>query len=755
MNSPRFEVNPKIVAQHLERRAYVYVRQSSPHQVERNRESGRRQYGLVECAQQLGWPKDSICVIDEDQGRSGSTPHARLGFKDLVTAVGRSEVGIVLGLEISRLARNSPDWANLMYLCRFTDTLVGDETGVYDPTNPTDRMVLGLRGQVSEMELDTSIHRMVEARWSKARRGELLTMSPTGYEVDETGQLVMTSDEAVATAIRAVFGKFDELCSARQVYLFFAEQNLLLPARQKELRSHPVVWVKPSAHRVLYILRHPVYAGAFVFGRTEVIRQLDGSDQPKVITRRARRTQWPVLIRDHHPAYISFDKFLQNQKRLDLNRSQDSQNMSGPVRAGRALLHGLVRCGKCGRQMYVAYGGRTPKWTKGTAYYGCASERGNDSYQVCQRLGGRQIDQVVLDTFLSVIEPAAIQVAILAEQRLRQDVQEVQQLWRLQIEKAQYEAERARRQYDAVEPENRVVARELERRWAVKLAELEQTRKQAEQHCAERQPLAAEQIQRIQQVGADLPHVWQAATTTEQDRKRLLRCLIAEVQLRTEETRYHVRIVWKGGEATNHEVPRLPVGAEQRTSEETVDLVRRLAAEFDDAQIARILNKQGRRGAKGHPFTQEAVRCIRRTHEIPKCPPRVARDPRQGPFTADEAAVQLGVSMTTVHRWLRDGVLPGRQATIGAPWAIVLTDEIRRRLSCGEALYGWVGVAEAARRLGLSTSHVVYLVKTGKLKAMRTKDGPRQCWKIDVSSSDCARQVQMFEQLTNGMVKES
>ena len=190
MNSPRFEVNPKIVAQHLERRAYVYVRQSSPHQVERNRESGRRQYGLVECAQQLGWPKDSICVIDEDQGRSGSTPHARLGFKDLVTAVGRSEVGIVLGLEISRLARNSPDWANLMYLCRFTDTLVGDETGVYDPTNPTDRMVLGLRGQVSEMELDTSIHRMVEARWSKARRGELLTMSPTGYEVDETGQLM-------------------------------------------------------------------------------------------------------------------------------------------------------------------------------------------------------------------------------------------------------------------------------------------------------------------------------------------------------------------------------------------------------------------------------------------------------------------------------------------------------------------------------------------------------------------------------------
>jgi DNA invertase Pin-like site-specific DNA recombinase len=306
-----------------------------------------------ECAQQLGWSKDNICVIDEDQGHSGSTPHTRLGFKDLVTAVGRSEVGIVLGLEISRLARNSPDWANLMYLCRFTDTLVGDETGVYDPTNPTDRMVLGLRGQVSEMELDTSIHRMVEARWSKARRGELLTMSPTGYEVDETGQLVMTSDETVVTAIRAVFGKFDELGSARQVYLFFAEQNLLLPARQKELRSHPVVWVKPSAHRVLYILRHPVYAGAFVFGRTEVVRQLDGGDQPKVITRRARRTQWPVLIHDHHPAYISFDKFLQNQKRLDLNRLQDNQNSSGPARAGRALLHGLVRCGKCGRQMWA------------------------------------------------------------------------------------------------------------------------------------------------------------------------------------------------------------------------------------------------------------------------------------------------------------------------------------------------------------------------------------------------------------------
>jgi DNA invertase Pin-like site-specific DNA recombinase len=316
MKIPLAEVQTKILPQHLERSAYIYVRQSSPYQVEHHRESGRMQYALVEWAQQLGWPKEQIRVLDEDQGQSSSTPRTRSDFGELIAAVARAEAGVVIGLEISRLARNSPDWANLMYLCRWTETLVVDETGVWDPARPTDRMVLGLRGQMAEMELDTSIQRMTEARWSKARRGELVTVPPAGYELDEEGKLVVTSDERVATAIRTVFSKFDELGSARQVDAFWREQGLLFPARCKELRSHPVVWVKPSSSRIAYVLGHPIYAGAYVFGRTETVRRVEAGNPPKVVVRRVKRDQPAVLIMDHHEGYILFDKFVHNQQRI-------------------------------------------------------------------------------------------------------------------------------------------------------------------------------------------------------------------------------------------------------------------------------------------------------------------------------------------------------------------------------------------------------------------------------------------------------
>lgn len=755
MNNPLADVDARVQPQHLERLAYIYVRQSSPYQVENNRESGRRQYALVDWAQQIGWPQEKVRTVDDDQGQSSTMPQARAGFSKLITSVGRGEVGIVIGLEMSRLARNSPDWANLMYLCRFTDTLVADESGVYDPARANDRLLLGLRGQVSEIELDTTIHRMIEARWNKARRGELLTIAAVGYELDDERHLVMTNDESVSTTIHTVFDKFNELGSANQVYVFLRDHDLQLPVRRKELRSHPVVWVKPSPGRVLRMLHNPVYAGVYAFGRTQVVRQLDDSVPPRVVVRRTQRSVPPVLIEKHHAAYISLEDFVRNQERLRMNRTSKDQDSHGASRAGQALLQGLARCAQCGRGMFVAYGGRRPAGSVGTFYYECQGQSQQRGRRICQAVFGRKVDQEVARVFLSTIEPAAVEAAKRAEELVRREDDDVERLHNLEVDKAEYAAQRAQRQYDAVDPDNRVVARELERRWNAKLVQLEEVRNRAAARRTKQQPLTEDDVQRAHQMAADLTSVWQAATTKDRDRKRLLRCLVDEVQLGTEDERYRVRILWKGGAVTDCEVRRHKRGEHRRTSEDTVDLVRKLAAQFDDAQIARILNRQGRRGAHGRSFTKEAVRCIRRKNEIPRPANQPARDPREGPFTADEAAGELGVSMSTVHRWLQGGVLAGAQATAGAPWRIVLTEDVRRRLSSGAAPDSWVGLTEAARRLGLSKSRVAYLVNTGQLKAVRTTVAKRQCWRIDVSSTDCAVQTDMLDQMTSTRGKES
>jgi len=755
---PIADARAKVRREHVERTAQVYIRQSSLHQVEHNLESGRMQYELVEAAEKAGWTKDRIVVVDEDQGKSSSAPNARSGFAQLVAAVARGEVGMVIGREVSRLARNSPDWANLLFLCRFTDTLIADESGVYDPADSADRMVLGIRGQVAEMELDTSIQRMIDARWHKARRGEFITLPPAGYEIDDLGQLVITSDEAVANAIRNVFAKFDALGSARQVYVWWREQELPYPVRRKEYRSRPVVWVKPKYEMIKRTLRHPIYAGVYVFGRSQTIRRVETHDPPKLSVRRVRREDPPVLIKDHHAAYVSFEKFQEIQGRIGNNQAMNQkgdESHRGAAREGRALLQGLARCGRCGRRMFVAYGGRRPGKVGGTLQYICRAEDGQSAAKNCQTVGGKRIDRAVVQAFLEATAPAGTDAAMLVEEQSEREKKAIERSWQLQIEKAEYEAQRAERQFNAVEPENRVVVRELERRWNARLVELEAIRAQAQTKREDWRPLTELEIELARRLGNDLPALWDAATTTDRDRKRLLRALIDEVQLRMEEKRYFVRIIWKGGATTDREVPRLPRGVEQSTPEETTELVRKLATEFDDAQIARILNKQGRRGASGRPFTREAVRSIRRAHEIPRPAPRPARDPHDGPFTADEAAAELGVSMSTVHRWLQEGVLAGSQATVGAPWRIVLSEDVRRRLSNGDAPDGWVGLGEAARRLGLSKPHVIYLVKTGKLKAMRTKVGKRQCWRIDVSSADCGVQADLFDQTKNDQVEEA
>ena len=743
MNQAMDERHARIQAQHLERTAYVYVRQSSPRQVIEHLESQRRQYDLVSWASAAGWPVEQVVVIDEDQGKSGSTAKTRPGFARLIAAVAQGEVGIVIALEVTRLSRNSPDWHHLLYLCRFTNTLIADEHTVYDPDLSSDRLVLGIRGQMSEMELETSIERMVSARWSKAARGELYTIPPAGYDIDERGQWVKSSDGSIMHAMVTVFEKLDELGSARQVFAWWRDQGLNYPVRRLRSRSHPVVWLAPTYAMFLRTFHNPIYTGAYVFGRSKSVRGLDAEGVVRTRAQRVKREDWPVVIYDHHDAYISYDQFVRNEERLRGNATMHSADEHGPAREGAALLQGLVLCGHCGRRMSLSYGGST----RARVYqYRCSRARAQQGGSDCQVIGGKRIDQTVAEVFLEATTPCAADAARLANEEAHRESEALRLYWAHQIERVQYEAQRAERQYMAVEPENRVVARELERRWEQALKELEHVRVEAGQAVDSPELLSVDDLEKVHLLGQELQAVWNEGSTTNRDRKRLLRCLIEEVQLSTREDHYAVRIVWKGGATTERKLVRGPAGWARRTPEDTVELVRQLAAQFDDAQIARILNKQGRRSGRDIPFTQAAITSLRGKNQIPKCAKIAITDPRQGPFNAEAAARELGVTMSTVHRWLRDGVLAGEQLTAGAPWQIVLTDETRERLAGTQAPEGWVGVTEAARRLGVSKSLVAYWVKSGKLAAVRVTVGKRRCWKIDVESATCGQQHDIFEQ---------
>jgi len=514
--------------------------------------------------------------------------------------------------------------------------------------------------------------------------------------------------------------------------------------------------VSVSYRGILQVLHHPFYAGAYVFGRTETRRELDPENVHRLLIRRGKRSRedWPVLIRDHHPRYISFAKYLENQDRIRDNEvmgNRSDEGHKGAPREGQALLQGLVRCGHCGRRMVVGYGGNR---ARRTLQYRC---RRPEEYgrRECQLVGGKRIEAAVVEAFLEMTAGAGEEAATLADEQLRGEIAAAERTWQLQIEKAEYEARRAERQFMSVEPENRTVARELERRWEQRLVDLETVRAKAAAVLERRRPLSETELEHARELGRDLDAVWSAETTTVKDRKRLLRCLIEEVQLRSENKRYEVLIVWKGGSTTEREVVRYAPGGHARaTPLETVVLVRELAREFDDAQIARILNRQGRRSGRGLAFTKESVTSLRGKNRIPMAPKPEPRDEREGPFTLDDAARELGVTPSTVQRWLKEGLLAGQQSVPGAPWRIVLTEEVRQRLSGGDSPAGWVGLSEAARRLGMGKSHVAYLVKQGRLPAVRTRVGSRQCWRIDVASATCGRQADLLDQIEDPSSKE-
>ncbi len=718
---------------HLRRQAVVYVRQSTASQLERNRESTDRQYALVERAVELGWARESVTVIDEDLGLSGSGTAERGGFARLTAEVAFGHVGLVLGLEVSRLARNNADWYRLLDLCGMTDTLIGDGDGLYHPAGFNDRLVLGLKGTMSEAELHVLRARLNGGIRNKAARGELRRGLPVGLVWgEEEGEILLHPDEAVRGVVAAVFERFAECGSVRAVWLWLLGEGLSFPLQSNVIGTE-LAWVAPTYNAIHRVLTHPSYAGAYVYGRTRRERFVDEDGRTRTRARRLDRQDWEVLIVDHHPGYLDWPTWEANQARIGANTRPRAHEAGGAVREGSALLQGIATCSACGRRLSVHYSSRS------SPGYHCSGRellagRGVSHLSV----GGVQIDQAVAAAFLAAVAPAGIEASMAAARCVSDDRDAALDQWRREVERTRYQAQRAERRYLAVDPDNRLVARGLEAGWeealaALGAAEAELSRRELSRPAA----LSAEQIEAINALGSDVGRVWSAPTTTDRDRKELLRSLVEEVVVNVDRDEGRAELVmrWRGGALTELVVALARSYAPPvRTDEDTVALLRRLAVHYPDATIAGILNRQGRSTATGERFTRNRVSSLRASWAIPRHQPPTDQ-PAGELVTIAEAAKVLAVAPSTVHRWLGDGFIAGEQLTPGAPWRIRVTDDLRSRF-VEEAPPGWLPMLEATLALGVSRQTVLQRVKRGELEAVHLRSGRRKGLRIKVNRPD-------------------
>jgi DNA invertase Pin-like site-specific DNA recombinase len=688
----------KVTASHRSRDAYVYVRQSTLLQVQVHTESLARQYDLRQRAVMLGWAAHQVVVIDEDLGRSGASAAGRSGFSELVADVGLGKAGIILALEVSRLARSNADWYQLLDLCALTDTLIADADGIYHPATYNDRLVLGLKGTLSECELHLIRSRLTEGLRHKAARGELKQGLPVGLDYDQDDRVIITPDEAVAEAIATVCRRFGELGSARQVLLSLREDGLLLPRRPNGSRR--ITWAPASYPAVHDFLTNPAYAGAFVFGRTRTEKRLDAAGKLVTSVRVLPREQWAVLIPGHHPGYISWEAYEANTARLRANWRPPRGHGGGAPREGAALLQGLLRCGRCGRIMQTGYSGtkgNSPRYVCARAKQLYAAERG------CCSIGGGRLEKTILAELFAVLEPAALEATAKALAEADEQYQRRLAAFELAVERARYEAGRAQRQYDTVEPENRLVARTLERAWEDKLAAIRKAENDLRAQQA-RKPVAltGQELAWISSAGADIKAVFWAPATTTPERKQLIRAVIGEVVLTIHDRQRvaDLRIIWQGGAVTELSMPMTKKGGHTRaTSEDTVTLVRRLAERYDDKTIAQILSRQHRRTGTGLTWTKARVKTLRISRGIPAFQPEPETVSAAGQdvlvVTIAEAERILDVTKGTLYRWLRDGFITGEQLTPGAPWRIRIDQALRDKIRPAVP-GGWLPLDQAA-----------------------------------------------------------
>jgi DNA invertase Pin-like site-specific DNA recombinase len=725
----------KVTASHLRRQAVVYVRQSTLAQVERNRESTARQYDLTARAVGLGWPRAAVRVIDDDLGVSGASTTGRGGFAELAAQVGLGQVGIVLSLECSRLARNNADWYRLLDLAGMTDTLIADGDGLYHPALFNDRLLLGMKGTMSEAELHILRSRLDGGIRNKAARGELRRGLPVGLVWGEgDGQIDLHPDEAVTGVITAIFDRFAVAGSVRGVWLWLREQGLKFPLQKGGYTAFDgeVTWVEPTYHAVHNVLTHPGYAGAYVFGKTRQQRYVSDDGQMRIRRRKLPQGQWEVLITGHHRGFIDWETYQANQARIGGNiRPMAHEPGTGAVREGCALLQGLATCGVCGRKLAVYYDG--PR--KSTPGYYCTGTgqlvEGRGARHL--RVGGCAIDTAVAEAFLAALAPAALQACLAAAQQLEDGHDAALEQWRRQAEQARYHAGKAERRYRAVDPDNRLVARGLEANWeqaltALAAADAELARRQA----ARPKTLTDGERAAVLSLGDDLDQVWAAPTTTDRDRKQLLHTLLEEVNISLHrdhtEGRADLVLRWKGGAISELSVPIKRKPPAIRTGEETIELLRRLAVHYPDATIAGILNRQHRRTARGLSFTATRVQSLRFHHHI-SCYQPTDNPPEGQVLTVADAADQLGLAPSTLHRWINDGFIAAQQLTPGAPWRIRLTDDIRA-LFVDDAPDGWLAMLEATLAYGVSRQTLLQRVKRGELQAVHVRTGRRKGLRI-------------------------
>jgi DNA invertase Pin-like site-specific DNA recombinase len=725
----------KVTVSHLRRGAVIYVRQSTLAQVDRNRESTARQYDLVARAVALGWPRSGVRVIDDDQGVSGASTAGRSGFAELAVQVGLGQVGIVLSLEVSRLARNNTDWYRLLDLAGLTDTLIADADGVYHPALFNDRLLLGMKGTMSEAELHILRARLDGGIRNKAARGELRRGLPIGLVWGEAdGQILLHPDEAVRGVIATIFEQLPLCGSVRGVWLWLKEHGLTMPLQRNVYDpADAIIWVEPTYTAVHKILTHPVYAGAYVYGKTRFERYVDADGVLRTRRRALPQGQWQVLIPDHHQGYIDWETYQANQARIGANtRPRAHQPGTGAVREGCALLQGLATCGECGRKLAVYYDGPT----KATPGYYCATGslvNGRGIFHM--RVGGVAMQTAVVEAFLAAMAPAALTACLAAAQQLEDGHDTALAQWRREVERARYAASKAERRYRAVDPDNRLVARGLETEWEHALAALAEAETElSRRETARPKTLSTQERAAILALGNNLDQVWAAPTTTDRDRKQLLRTLLDEVNITLDRAdgRNQANLVlrWKGGAISELAVPIKRKPPKIRTGEDTVDLVRRLAVHYPDTVIAGILNRQGRRTPRGLSYTGTRVQSLRHYWRIDCHQP--SDPPQEGPvLTVADAAAALGIAPSTLHRWIGDGFVAGEQVTPGAPWRIRLTDQLRA-LFVDDAPDGWLPMLEATLALGVSRQTVLQRVKRGELQAVHVRTGRRKGLRINV-----------------------
>jgi DNA invertase Pin-like site-specific DNA recombinase len=666
----------KITPHHLRRTAYVYIRQSSMGQVRQHRESTGRQYALQDTARSLGWLPNRIKLLDGDLGQSGSSTTNRTDFRALVTNVSLGNAGAVLALEASRLARSNADWHRLIEICGITATLIIDEDGCYDPSDFNDGLLLGLKGTMAQAELHFIRSRLQGGKLNKAQKGELRFPLPVGYVFDEANRIVKDPDEQVRSAVELVFPAFLETGSAYGVVHRFAREHLLFPKRSYGgVWAGKLQWGRLTDSRVLGILKNPSYAGVYAFGRYRCVKEIleDGEVRSRIAC--MPRDEWLVEIRDHHEGYTSFDQYLKNLDAIERNQTNPKEAvLSGPAREGLAMLQGLLICGYCGRRLTPRYRGN------GGLYpiYECNwRKREGLSKTSCMSVQCGYLDRAIEQRVWEVVNEEHLNLALDAYDILREREQQISTQWKLRLQRADYEAQLARKRYEQVDPENRLVASTLEQRWNDALIELDDVQNQIAELQQKENIVTSQQREDVLKLAEDLPRLWKCNTTSTKDKKRILQLLIQDITVeKPERGRVILHVRWQGGQCEDLDV-RLPRPSAERWRHDAalVQRVRELAQDYSDVEIAAKLNAEGLKSNKGNEFTRSSVSWIRHKHRIP---PVDKKNPEER--TVKDVAQQFGVNPGVVYYWIANKLVTARRLNHGSPYWITISQRNEKEL---------------------------------------------------------------------------